>query len=121
MANAFNDAIIFREISQWRAVFATPSVETTNEQLFANFGSIEEDSRPTRDPDSLISSIAERFACDVYGELSADLKIEGSRSSKTQNGRRQPIQKPYGLHHQPTITPKGSRKGPRTVTKDRFT
>ena len=95
MAAVFNDPSVWRESSQWRAVFATPSDGTG--QLFANYGSIDEDSTTFQDIDSMIQSIANQFAMDVYNELKNDIAPEPGRLVRTSQAesRKTPLKNSY--------------------------
>ena len=115
MAAVFNDPSVWRESSQWRSVFATPSDGTG--QLFANFGSIDEDSTTTQDIDTIIKTIANQFAMDVYNELKNDVSPEPMRSVRTSQAEtRKTTFKPTFGHKTPTVTPVHSRRGQRNHT-----
>ena len=115
MSTIFNDPNVWRECSQWRSVFATPSDGTG--QLFANFGSITEDSTPTQDLDNLVQIITNQFAMDVYNELKNDVTSEPMRSVRTSQAEtRKTTFKPTIVHKTPTVTPVNSRRGQRTHT-----
>lgn len=132
----FNDASCYREITQWRAVFNTPSLVSENAQLqplFANFGSICADQdisssdkvHPCRDLDAISRRIAEQFAMDVFVELRGELQPE-SRSIQTSHTDRKAattMAATMGMsvpklrevtvptHRTPNVTPHNSRKG----------
>ena len=136
---SFNDASCYREITQWRAVFNTPSLVSENSQLqplFANFGSTCTDQdisssdkvRPCRDLDAISHHIAEQFAMDVFVELRGELQLE-SRSIQTSHADRKAattMAATMGMsypklrevtvpaHRTPNVTPHNSRKGLRT-------
>ena len=133
---SFNDASCYREITQWRAVFNTPSLVSENAQLqplFANFGSIYSDQditssdkvRPCRDLEAISHHIAEQFAMDVFVELRGELQPE-SRSIQTSHTDRKAattMAATMGIsypklrevtvptHRTPNVTPHNSRKG----------
>lgn len=136
----FNDASTYREITQWRAVFNTPSLQCENSQiqpLFSNFGSITSDQdistsekvRPCRDIDAISQKIAEQFAMDVFVELRADLQNDSLRSIQTSHTDRKVatnMAATMGMggsrlrdvtvpaHRTPNVTPHNSRKGARS-------
>ena len=115
MTTVFNDASVWRECSQWRSVFATPSDGTG--QLFSNFGSINEDSSTVQDIDTMIQTIASQFAMDVYNELKNDVSPEPMRSVRTSQAEtRKTTIKPTFAHKTPTVTPVNSRRGQRNHT-----
>ncbi|EAX96849.1 hypothetical protein TVAG_470140 [Trichomonas vaginalis G3] len=115
MSTVFNEPNVWRECNQWRSVFATPSDGTG--QLFANFGSIDEDTTTVQDVETMIQVIANQFAMDVYNELKNDVTTEQLRAVKTSQAEtRRTTFRPMGPHKTPTVTPINSRRGQRTHT-----
>jgi len=113
MESIFNEQSVWRECNQWRAVFANPS--EGNSQLFANFGSINEDSVHEQDIESLVRAVSEQFALDVFTELKNDVQFEPMRSVRTSQADRKLSQKPVTPHKTPNVTPIHSRRGNRNV------
>ena len=113
----FNDPSVWRECNQWRAVFANPS--EGNSQLFSNFGSITEECPQTQDMESLIRTISEQFALDVFSELKNDLTFEPMRSVRTSQADRKIQQKPVTPHKTPNVTPISTKRNNRVVGNNR--
>ena len=103
MVTLFNDSATWRESNQWKAIFATPSMDDSNTQLFSNFGSMQDIENPTPDAETIVSKVAEHFALDVFSELKQDLIQAQSRSSRTSQGNRDQSRRPQG--RTPVVTP----------------
>jgi hypothetical protein len=103
MVTLFSDPAAWREANTWKALYATPSMDTASTQLFANFGSCSEETQATVDVSALVSRIAEQFAMDVYGELKNDIGQAALRSSRTSQGSRDPP-RPV-MQRTPVVTP----------------
>ena len=110
-----NDAASWRESNQWRAVFATPSVGSQN-QLFANFGSLSESKESETDLNDVVTRITEQFAMDVFSELKADLTEGPARSSKTSQGKRDISRKPIMPQKAPVVTPYNPKRTSRFIS-----
>ena len=105
MTTLFNDAAAWREANQWKAVFATPCIDDTTTQLFANFGSMSDTDSPSPDRESIVTKIAEQFAMDVYMELKNDINDAQTRASRTSQGNRDLSKKPIQTQRTPVVTP----------------
>lgn len=107
----FSDPGTWRETSQWKAVFATPSIDESNTQLFANFGSISEDFETISDNDTIVRNVTEQLAMDVFQALKNDFTAQ-PRSAQTSQGGREPARrgKTPGPSRTPVVTPSNSRR-----------
>lgn len=110
MATLFNDPAAYRENSQWRAVFATPSMYDNQNQLFANFGSYSDQTQHPSDSSALVSKITAQFAMDVFSELRTDIQQAQSRSSRTSQGIRDGSGKVITPQRTPVITPHNNNR-----------
>ena len=111
MSTLFNDPAAFRESNQWRAVFATPSMNDNQSQIFSNFGSISDQMQNTQDFSALVAKITSQFAMDVFAELRNDIMQASSRSSKTSQGIRDQPSKVITPQRTPgVITPHNPRR-----------
>lgn len=108
----FPDASVWRESSQWKAVFGPTAISDTNSQLFANFGSISENLPARADISQIAARITEQFAMDVYSELKNDIPTQ-FRSSRTSQGNRDIAARPPPPSRTPVVTPHNSRRLPR--------
>lgn len=111
MVTLFNDAATWRESNQWKAIFATPTFDDSNSQLFSNFGSIQDIEDPCADVESIVAKISEQFAVDVFCELKTDIMQAQSRSSRTSQGNRDVSKKSIPSQGRtPVVTPHNSRR-----------
>ena len=105
MATLFNDVGAWREATHWKAIFASPGMNESQTQLFANFGSLLDVDDPSPDRESLVRKVSEQFAVDVYMELKNDIMQAQARASKTSQGNRETSSRPVPLQRTPVVTP----------------
>lgn len=108
----FNESAAWRETSQWKAVFATPSIDESNSQLFANFGSLtEENSASSVDTDMLVHKITDHLALEVFSALKGELQstprsAQTSQCTRdTKNRGRTPLPR-----SPPVVTPNNNKR-----------
>lgn len=81
---------VWREHSQWTKMFAAPVSIENSSQLFTNFGSKSETSNHETDFNSIIDSISEKLAVDVFHAIRSEILPISNRSSHTACGSRKP-------------------------------
>jgi hypothetical protein len=108
----FNDASVWRESTQWKAVFGPTAIGDASSQLVANFGCIDEYSSARPDISEIAAHVAEQFAMDVYAELKNDIPTQ-FRASRTSQGNREIASRPAPPQRTPVVTPHNSRRVPR--------
>ncbi|KAK8864062.1 hypothetical protein M9Y10_011757 [Tritrichomonas musculus] len=81
---------VWREHSQWTKMFTTPVSIENSSQLFTNFGSKNETSNHETDFNSIIDSISEKLAIDVFHAIRSEIIPIPNRSSHTACGDRKP-------------------------------
>jgi hypothetical protein len=84
----FNDALVWREHSQWKAVFADPVSIESNGQAFANFGDIFEIQRPEIGYETIVDAICEGLTSDIFQEIRREITVEPLRGVHTASGDR---------------------------------
>ena len=115
MVTLFSDSATWRESNQWKAIFATPSLDDESTQIFSNFGSIQDVDTPCPDIEATVTKIAEHFAVDVFAELKTDLAQAQSRASRTSQGNRDQSRRGAVVQgHTPVVTP---HNNPRRIVK----
>jgi hypothetical protein len=105
----FPDMRVWRESSQWKAVFGPTVIGNTTSQLFANFGSMGESLPARTDISSIAARITEQFAMDVYTELRNNIPTQ-FRSSRTSQGNREVAARSLPPSRTPVVTPHNSKR-----------
>jgi hypothetical protein len=105
----FNDPSVWRESTQWKAVFGPTAIGDANSQLVANFGSVDDTFGSKPDIAEIAARIAEHFAMDVYAELKNDIPTQ-FRASRTSQGIREAGSRQMQQQRAPVVTPHNSRR-----------
>lgn len=109
MTVLFNDPSAWRENNQWKAVFCPILIDERQSQLFSNFGSNLETQDSLADFETIVTSVTNQFAMDVFAELRNDLTLDVSRSSKTSQGYRD-SKRPMPPARTPVVTPHNPKR-----------
>jgi hypothetical protein len=100
----FNDPSVWREWSQWKAVFGPTAIGDAASELVSNFGSISESVIEPTDVSILALKVAEQFAMDVYSELKEEIPIQ-DRASRTSQAPRDLNSRPAPSQRTSVVTP----------------
>jgi hypothetical protein len=100
----FNDPSVWRESSQWKAVFGPTAIGDATSELVSNFGSISESLLARTDISILALKVAEQFAMDVYTELKDEIPTP-DRASRTSQAPRDQNSRPMPPQRTPVVTP----------------